>query len=92
MLTEVDPAWFGAEGFAPTRVDIAERLIGYAASREATDPSTKALIRHVMGLFAGQPGARLWRRSLSEGLSQKLRPSEILRQALTQMHESARAA
>jgi tRNA-dihydrouridine synthase A len=92
MLTEVDPAWFGAEGFAPTRVDIAERLIGYAASREATDPSTKALIRHVMGLFAGQPGARLWRRSLSEGLSQKLRPSEILQQALTQMHESARAA
>ena len=62
--------------------EIAERLIGYAESREEIDRSTKALIRHVMGLFAGEPGARLWRRTLSEGLGKKHKPSEILRSGL----------
>ena len=92
ILTEVDSYWFGADSFAPSRLEIAERLIGYAKSREEIDRSTKALIRHVMGLFAGEPGARLWRRTLSEGLGRKLPPSHILRQGLSAMQRLQTAA
>ncbi|GGX60359.1 tRNA-dihydrouridine(20/20a) synthase [Litorimonas cladophorae] len=92
ILTEVDSHWFAADSFQPSRLEIAERLIGYAESQEGSDRSTKALIRHVMGLFAGEPGARLWRRTLSENLSKKLPPSEILREGLSAMLDVSRAA
>lgn len=92
ILTEVDAQWFGQEPFEPSRIDIAERLIGYAERREVEDQSTKALVRHVMGLFAGQPGARIWRRTLSEAMAKKLLPSQILRNGLAVMQDIARAA
>ena len=92
VLTEVDARWFGGEVFTPSRFEVAERLIAYAQSREDSDRSTKALIRHVMGLFAGQPGARVWRRTLSEGLGRKAPPSEILRTGVNAMQALKRAA
>jgi len=92
ILTEVDETWFGGDAFAASRLDIASRLIDYAKSCEKTDRSTKALIRHVMGLFAGQPGARLWRRTLSEGLGKKQAPSQILRDGLDAMQALQQAA
>lgn len=81
-LTEIDENVFGDMPFPHSREDIAEKLIGYAVSKEAADPSTKAIIRHVMGLFHGQPGARKWRRDLSEGLGKGDSPSKILSVAL----------
>jgi tRNA-dihydrouridine synthase A len=92
ILTEVDKTWFGGRAFSVSRYDIADRLIGYAESQEMEDRSTKALIRHVMGLFAGQPGARAWRRTLSEGLGAKQAPSNILRDGLSVMLELQSAA
>ena len=92
ILNEVDSQWFGGEAFVPSRLEIAERLIGYAKSREETDRSTKALIRHAMGLFAGEPGARLWRRTLSEGLGRKDLPSTVLSDGLAAMQALRRAA
>ncbi len=92
ILTEVDARWFGGAVFQPSRFEIAERLIGYAESQEDSDRTTKALIRHVMGLFAGEPGARLWRRTLSENLSKKLPPSQILGEGLSAILEFSRAA
>lgn len=76
-LTEIDPA-FGHAPAATDRHAVAETMVGYLERIQDTDPSAKALIRHMMGLFAGQPGARTWRRTLSEGLGAKLRPSEAL--------------
>ena len=92
ILTEIDQAFFGGAAFEPSRLEIAERLFGYTKNIEKTDRSTKALIRHVMGLFAGEPGARLWRRTLSEGLGKKLTPSEILRSGITAMQQLRSAA
>ena len=92
VLTEVDARWFGGEVFTPSRFEVAERLIAYAQSREDSDRSTKALIRHVMGLFAGQPGARVWRRTLSEGLGRKELPSAILRAGIDAMMALKHAA
>jgi len=87
MLTDIDKVIFGGEVFNVSRFEIADRLIRYAEGREDEDPSTKALIRHIMGLFMGQKGARLWRRSLSEGLSAGLAPSQIIAQARDRMKQ-----
>jgi len=92
ILTEIDQAFFGGNVFEPSRMEIAERLVGYTKNIEKTDRSTKSLIRHVMGLFAGEPGARLWRRTLSEGLGKKLPPSDVLRSGITAMQQLRAAA
>lgn len=81
ILSAVDEEIYGERASGLNRDMIVEKLIDYAAARESTDRTTKALIRHIMGLYAGEPGARLWRRTLSERLVAKTRPSEIIRQA-----------
>lgn len=89
-LTQVDPA-YGVMPAASSRVDVAERMIAYLEAIQDTDRTAKALIRHMMGLFAGQPHARTWRRTLSEGLVAKERPSEILAAGLTVMQQGQAA-
>ena len=41
--------------------------------------------RHMLGLFAGQPGARAWRRYISEHAHKKGAGSEVLVDALAAM-------
>ncbi len=90
LLTQVDQHWFGAEAYEISRLEIAECLIGYAEVQQGIDPTTKALIRHVMGLFAGLPGARIWRRTLSETMATKIAPSLVLRAGLDVMENLPR--
>lgn len=92
VLSQVDETFYGGAPFAKTREDIAQELIGYAQSMQDTDRTTKALIRHIMGLFTGQPGARLWRRTLSEELIRKQAPSDIIANAYSALRNARDAA
>ena len=92
ILTQIDSFFHGQKPFNLSRFDVLDRLIDYAQQQQETDPTTKALIRHIMGLFAGQKGARLWRRSLSEGLISKAPPATIIMQAMQDMKSIAYAA
>ena len=47
------------------------------------------ITRHMLGLFAGQPGARAWRRYLSEHAFQKEAGVETVRMALDSMSMAA---
>ena len=91
-LTQIDNAVYGADAFPHSREDIAVMMIEYAASREGDDRSVKALTRHIMGLFAGQAGARLWRRTLSESNAARMKPSECIETALDAMVQARAAA
>ena len=92
ILTDIDRVFFDGSGFETSRINIVERLINYAEKHQEQDRSTKALIRHVMGLFSGQPGARIWRRTLSEALSRKEKPSVVLTEGLSVMTDFAIAS
>ncbi len=92
MLTRIDSDVYGDAEYGASREDIIERLVEYARGCQKTDRSTKALIRHIMGLYMGQPGARLWRRTLSEGLSAGLQPSEIIDTAASAIRAFRKAA
>ena len=80
MLNEVDHTIFGDPKNDMTRDDVVMQLINYAKNMEQELPSTKALIRHIMGLYHGQIGARIWRRALSEA-GRELLPSQKIEQA-----------
>ena len=49
----------------PDRLAIAEQFLPYLAQRVAAGAPVHAITRHILGLFAGQPGARRWRQLLS---------------------------
>ncbi len=50
----------------PNREQVLEALAAYAQRERAGGTRLWAIARHVLGLYAGQPGARGWRRALSE--------------------------
>ncbi len=87
LLSAVDPVLFGGEDTPMTRDDIVRRLIDYAQMCEASNQPCKALLRHVMGLYAAQPGARQWRRVLSEQMAMGRTPSQALQSALKTRRE-----
>jgi tRNA-dihydrouridine synthase A len=80
-MTEIDGLVFGDKPDTLTREEVVLRLISYSESIEESDRTTKALLRHIMGLYSGEAGARSWRRSLSEGASSGDKPSVIIRRA-----------
>ncbi len=51
---------------APSRADVVAAMADYAARAMAEGAALKHVTRHLLGLFNGLPGARAWRRTLSE--------------------------
>ena len=65
ILGDVDTQLFqGKHRVTPT--DAVEAFKPYIAARLNEGVPLHAMTRHMLGLFAGQPGAKLWRRTLSE--------------------------
>ena len=82
LLAEVDGRLFGDAKAVPSRGEVAEQLIPYAERLVAKGTPLHALTRHVMGLFQGQPGGRLWRRYLSENTPRRGDDPQVLAEAL----------
>jgi tRNA-dihydrouridine synthase A len=67
VLIGADALW----GDAPGRdaIDVAEAMKPYIAAHLQAGGRLHQISRHMLGLFTGRPGARAWRRVLSEGAS-----------------------
>jgi tRNA-dihydrouridine synthase A len=61
----VDRELFGDAAVASTRAQIAQAMADYVVRMAAQGASCRAITRHMMGLYLGQPGARGWRRRLA---------------------------
>lgn len=85
LLLGVDAALFGADTPAPTRHEVARAMRPYIARHLAGGGRLHQITRHMLGLFAGTPGARGWRRVLSEGAAQPGAGLEVLDAALAQV-------
>lgn len=81
LLGQVDAALFGGGKVVAAR-DAVRAYEPYIAARLAEGVSLHAMTRHMLGLFAGQPGARQWRRILSEHGVKKGAGLDVLRAAL----------
>ena len=64
ILAEITESLFGRA--APTRAAIAGLMADYADHMTATGTRLHSITRHMLGLYAGQRGARYWRRQLGE--------------------------
>ncbi len=66
VLSKVDQLVFGSKAGQYGKAEIVAGLVDYAARETEQGTPLHAITRHVLGLFAGDPGARAWRRTLSE--------------------------
>ena len=82
MLTEVDSKVYGDEYIAPDRFDIIEQMIPFVETHLQSEYGKLIQVsRHMLGLFAGLPGGRMWRRFLSQEAFKKEASAETLREA-----------
>jgi tRNA-dihydrouridine synthase A len=67
LLLDVDRRLFGGTKPLRTAVQAAKDFRPYLLARLSEGMPLHGMTRHMLGLFAGKPGARKWRRVLSEG-------------------------
>ena len=65
VLGDADRRIFGDTAAPATPEEVIAAMTGYIARHCDTGGRVHDVTRHMLGLFAGQPGARLWRRHLS---------------------------
>ncbi len=65
ILHEVDARYFG-QSTGPSRDEVIERMKRYCTEQVAQGVHLRSITRHMLGLFNGLPGARAWRRKLSD--------------------------
>ncbi|WP_170414551.1 tRNA dihydrouridine(20/20a) synthase DusA [Ruegeria atlantica] len=66
ILAEADALIFGG-GQVADPIDVVHKMVPYIERHLAEGGRLHQITRHMLGLFAGRPGARAWRRALSEG-------------------------
>jgi len=67
ILGAADRRIFGAAGADRSSEDAARAMLPYIEAHLSSGGRLGQVTRHMLGLFAGRPGARGWRRTLSEG-------------------------
>jgi tRNA-dihydrouridine synthase A len=82
LLATADREIFGETLPVPTRHEVLEAYIPYVERELAAGVPLNAMTRHILGLFQGQPGARRWRRTLSENAHRQNTGIALLRQAI----------
>ncbi len=82
LLAEVDRRFFGDLHPVPSREDIVRALLPYLETQLAAGVPLKSMTRHILGLFNGLPGARAWRRHLSEASRRPEAGVEVVESAL----------
>jgi tRNA-dihydrouridine synthase A len=91
MLAQVDARFFG--GVAVDVNAAAQAYVGYVERKLEDGVPLHAMTRHMLNLFTGRPGARLFRRHLSENATRKGADAQTLRDALAFLDRtSAQAA
>jgi tRNA-dihydrouridine synthase A len=82
LLAEVDRRFFASTAPQKTRIQIIEDFFPYAEAELRMGTPLQAMTRHLLGLFHGVPGARAWRRHLSENAHRRGAGLDVLEAAL----------
>ena len=83
ILIGADQAIFGATTEPPTAHDVVEAMLPYIERQLANGLRLHTITRHMLGIFNGRPGARKWRRVLSEGATRNGAGVALVREAMS---------
>jgi tRNA-dihydrouridine synthase A len=82
VLAELHRALAADGSAAPSRTALIERMARYCERELAAGERLGAITRHMLGLYAGETGAREFRRILSEGARAAGAGADLLRRAI----------
>ena len=82
ILCAADRLIYGCDAPDTTAEDAARLMLPYIEAHLANGGRLNQITRHMLGLFAGRPGARAWRRTLSEGAVKDGAGTELVEAAL----------
>jgi tRNA-dihydrouridine synthase A len=89
ILCAADRRIFGAPGPDATPEGAVRAMLPYIEAHLVAGGRLHQITRHMLGLFAGRPGARGWRRTLSEGAARPGAGPELVAAALMQVARAA---
>ncbi len=87
LLADADGRFFNASRPLPTRAGIVQQMLPYIERELQAGCELKHITRHMLGLFQGVPGARAWRRQLSNAGPRTGAGTEVLLAALEAVAE-----
>ena len=82
LLADADRALFGEANPLATRHEAVEKYLPYVEQERAQGTPLNAMTKHILGLFNGLPGARAFRRHLSENAVKPGAGVEVIEAAL----------
>ena len=87
LLAEVDQRIYGIDRPVITREQVIEGFIAYAEEQLAKGVRLNYITRHILGLYQGLPGARKFRRVISEQAHKPNAGIEVIKAALNSLNE-----
>lgn len=89
LFADTDQRFFGVKTPVLTRDEIVKAAFPYMAAQLAEGVPLARITRHLLGLYQGQPGARRWRRYLSEQAPRPGAGTEVVSEALDYLRAAA---
>jgi tRNA-dihydrouridine synthase A len=90
VLSELERELYPDAQPTPTREAMLDRMARYAERELARGGRLAAITRHMLGLYGGEPGAREYRRVLSEGARAPGAGPELFKRAIPTRHAEVR--
>ncbi|RYZ93795.1 MAG: tRNA dihydrouridine(20/20a) synthase DusA [Moraxellaceae bacterium] len=87
LLAEVDQKIYGSSSEIVSRTDVLEEFIEYAQAQLHRGIRLNYMTRHILGLFQGMPGARKFRRVISEQAHKPNAGIDVIRCAFAALNE-----
>jgi tRNA-dihydrouridine synthase A len=85
LLGAADRVIFGADGLDVTAEAAVRAMLPYIEAERRRGTGLHAITRHMLGAFQGRPGARAWRRLLSENAHRAGAGPELVERALAEV-------
>ncbi len=89
LLADSDRLIHGDDREPKSRAEVVESMIGYCDQWMAQGFKLGSITRHMLQLFAGQPGTKAWKRYLSERVYVPGVDARVLEEALAQVHHES---
>ena len=89
MLADVDKQLYGMDKTVESRDDVVSELLPYVERQLVLGAHLNHITRHILGLYQGVPGAKKFRRHLSENAYKKDAGLAVLTDALNLVQQTA---
>ncbi len=85
ILNDVDQKFYGTPQKQRTQSEVIEEMMDYIHRVSAGDTQLKHVTRHMLGMYHGLPGAKKWRRLISEKACKAGAGVEVLEEAMSDL-------